>query len=77
MISPPIYYDYANAIVSYNRPGTVHTKNNALYGFFQRYLLQQAIAAFRWKMPDTWAKNYFLYSIAGDTSRSSTRISME
>ena len=61
MISPPIYYDHANAITSYNRPGTVHTKNNALYGFFQRYLLQQAIAAFRWKMPDTWAKNYFLY----------------
>ena len=41
MISPPIYYDHANAITSYNRPGTVHTKNNALYGFFQRYLLQR------------------------------------
>ena len=61
MINPPVYYDHANAITSYVRPGTVHTRNNALYQFFRRYLLQKAIAAFKWELPDTWEKNYFLY----------------
>lgn len=61
MINPPVYYDHANAIISYVRPGTIHTRNNALYQFFRRYLLQKAIAAFRWKLPETWEKNYFLY----------------
>lgn len=60
-VNPPIYYDHANAITSYNRPGTVHTRNNALYQYFRRYLLQLAIAAFKWKLPKTWARNYFLY----------------
>lgn len=61
MINPPVYYDHANAITSYVRPGTVHTRNNALYQFFRRYLLQKAIAAFKWELPETWEKNYFLY----------------
>lgn len=60
-INPPVYYDHVNAVTSYNRPGTVHTHNNALYQFFRRYLLQLAIGAFKWEMPATWAKNYFLY----------------
>ena len=61
MINPPVYYDHANAITSYVRPGTVHTRNNALYQFFRRYLLQEAIAAFKWELPTNWEKNYFLY----------------
>ena len=61
MINPPVFYDHANAITSYVRPGTVHTRNNALYQFFRRYLLQQAIAAFKWELPETWEENYFLY----------------
>lgn len=61
MINPPVYYDHANAITSYVRPGTVHTRNNALYQFFRRYLLQQAITAFKWELPETWEQNYFLY----------------
>lgn len=60
-MSPPIYYDYNNAITSYNRPGTVHVQNTALFQYFRRYLLQKAIAAFEWTMPENWAKNYFLY----------------
>ena len=60
-INPPVYYDHANAITSYNRPGTVHTRNSALYQYFRRYLLQLAIGAFKWDMPATWAKNYFLF----------------
>lgn len=61
MTQPPVYYDHANKVTSYNRPGTIHTRNNALYGFFRRYLIQKAIAAFKWTLPDSWAANYFLY----------------
>ena len=63
MINPqlPVYYDHANAVTSYQRPGTVKIRNTGTYNFFRRYLIQKAIAAFKWTMPDTWAANYFLY----------------
>ena len=63
MINPqfPVYYDHANAVTSYQRPGTVRIRNTGTYNFFRRYLIQKAIAAFKWTMPDTWAANYFLY----------------
>lgn len=59
----PVYYDHANASISLNRPGTVHTHNNALYHYFRRYLLQKAISVFEWKMPETWSRDYFLYCL--------------
>ena len=30
---------------------------------FQRYLLQKAISVFRWTIPSTWDKDYFLYCL--------------
>lgn len=30
---------------------------------FQRYLLQKAISVFKWTIPETWDKDYFLYSL--------------
>ena len=30
---------------------------------FQRYLLQKAISVFRWTIPETWDKDYFLYCL--------------
>lgn len=59
--APPAFYDFANAFTSYNRPGTVHTQNTVLTGYFRRYLLQKAMSVFKWKLPDTWQQNYFLY----------------
>ncbi len=50
-------YNLYNGVVS---PSTVHVKNTALAQFFKRYLLQQAMSVFEWKMPDYWARNYFL-----------------
>lgn len=35
--------------------------NDALSWMFARYLLQKAISVFKWRMPATWSKNYFLY----------------
>lgn len=59
--SPPIFYDYVNAATSNVRPGTVHVRDNGTYHFFRRYLVQKAVAAFKWTLPETWAENYFLY----------------
>ena len=61
MNTPPVYYDFANAWTSYNQPGTVHSQNTFLVQYFRRYLLQKAISVFKWKLPDGWARNYFLY----------------
>lgn len=58
---PPAFYDFANAFTSYNQPGTVHTQNTVLTSYFRRYLLQKAMSVFKWKLPDTWQRNYFLY----------------
>lgn len=61
MMQPPVYYDFANAWTSYNQPGTVHSQNTVLVGYFRRYLLQKAISVFKWNLPDGWARNYFLF----------------
>ena len=59
----PFYYDYINAANSLISPSTVHCRNTGLQRYLARYLIQKAIAVFKWKMPDTWAENYFLYSL--------------
>ena len=59
----PFYYDYINAANSLISPSTVHCRNTGLQRYFARYLIQKAIAVYKWKMPDTWAENYFLYSL--------------
>lgn len=63
MNGAPIFYDYQNAIISQSIPNTVHVKNVGLTRFFQRYLLQKAISVFKWKMPSTWSRDYFLYTL--------------
>lgn len=35
--------------------------NNNLSWMFKRYLLQKAISVFKWTIPATWNRNYFLY----------------
>lgn len=48
-------------MVSQVTPNTVHVKNVGLTRFFQRYLLQKAISVFKWKLPENWSRDYFLY----------------
>lgn len=60
MNNAPYSYDFINAYNSLVTPSTVHVKNTALAQFFKRYLLDEAFSVFEWKMPETWAENYFL-----------------
>lgn len=60
-VGAPVHYDYNNAYNSLISPSTMHVTNTGLQWYFRRYLLQKAIAVFKWKLPEKWAKNYFLY----------------
>lgn len=62
----PVYYDYQNAYNSRISPSTVHVKNTGLQWFFRRYLLQKIISVYKWEIPETWARNYFLYVLYCD-----------
>lgn len=57
----PETYDYINLYNARTSPSTVHVKNVALQRFFRRYLMQKAISVFKWEMPETWNRDYFLY----------------
>lgn len=57
----PETYDYINMYNSSFSPSTVHVKNTALQRFFRRYLFQKAISVFKWDLPETWNRDYFLY----------------
>ena len=58
---PPFYYNHLNAVNGLINPSTVHVSGTSLAQFYRKYLLQKAIARFDFTIPDTWAKNYFLY----------------
>lgn len=60
-VGAPVHYDYNNAYNSLISPSTMHVTNTGLQWYFRRYLLQKAIAVFKWKMPETWAQNYVKY----------------
>lgn len=57
----PAFYDHRNTANSLISPSTMHASDTGLQWYFRRYLLQKAIAVFKWDIPENWAKNYFLY----------------
>lgn len=59
----PVQYDYLNAYNAMQNPSTMHSSDTGLTAFFERYLLQRAISAFKWKMPKEWAENYVWYCL--------------
>lgn len=61
MSGAPFYYDYINSKISIQTPNTFHVHNTELAQYFRRYLMQKAISVFKWNLPDTWDKDYFLY----------------
>ena len=60
MSNPPYDYSVYNAYNGVISPSTVHVRSTGLARFFKRYLLQEAMSVFEWKMPESWARNYFL-----------------
>ena len=61
----PANYNYVNMATAAVSPSTVHGESG-LTAFFVRYLLQKAMSVFRYTLPGSWEKAYFLdtlYSI--------------
>ena len=61
--SPPFSYGYGNIIDSMSNPSGVVVTNTETAAFFRRYLLQKAMAVFKWTLPENWNASYFLYSL--------------
>lgn len=61
MYNIPVMYDYVNTANAHIEPSTVHIENTGLNFYFKKYLLEHAISVFDFKIPENWAKNYFLY----------------
>lgn len=60
---PPFYFDYKNRSYSAIQNFNVHVSDTGLSRYFQQYFLQRAISVFEWKIPNTWADNYFKYCL--------------
>lgn len=57
-------YEFINEYNGLRSPSTVHVTNTGLSRFFQRYLTEKIISVFEFEgIPETWAKNYFLYNL--------------
>ena len=54
-------YQISNIVNSAVTPGGVHLQNNWTATYFRKYLFEKAISVFKWKLPDTWDMDYFLY----------------
>lgn len=63
--SIPLSYDNKNLYNSAMSPSTVHCRNTNLQYYFRRYLMQKAISVFKWDLPETWDRDYFLYTLYG------------
>ncbi|UWG05232.1 MAG: Connector [Bacteriophage sp.] len=59
----PYSYEMINLFNSSYSPSTIHTKNTQLFMFFKKYLLEKVMSEFKFKLHETWDKNYFLYSL--------------
>ena len=64
-LSVPMGYDNKNLYNASISPSTVHCRNTNLQFYFRRYLMQKAISVFKWEIPETWDKDYFLYTLYG------------
>lgn len=63
MYNIPATYNQINEYNSRISPSTVHCKNTGLHRYYQRYLLMRAMSVFKFTLPDSWPKNYFLYTL--------------
>lgn len=61
----PVFYHDANIITAMGSPGIVHSTNTELVRYFKRYLYQKAISTVKIVIPETWNRDYFLYTLFG------------
>ena len=60
-VKVPASYDWQTLYNAQIDPSTVHVTNTGLDLFFTRYLIQDLVSQFEWKLPEGWDRDYFLY----------------
>lgn len=63
MFEIPASYQDKNVYNSQIIPSTVHCRDTRLQRYFKKYLFEKIISVYDWKIPETWDKDYFLYSL--------------
>lgn len=61
----PAEYDFINQYNWRMEPSHIHVKNTELANYYKRYLFKRAISVFDFKIPETWDKTYFTYTLFG------------
>lgn len=59
----PYSYNIENVYNSVVNPSMVHYIDNGTAKFYTRYFLQKAMSVFKWKLPELWDTDYFLYTL--------------
>lgn len=57
------YYDFINQAESQVSPSSIKPRDNATTRMYTRLFLQRAMSVFDWTIPETWNRNYFLYTL--------------
>lgn len=61
----PFNYRDINEFNRHVSPSTVHTRNNALFDYFRKYLMERVFSVYKISIPEWWkaGREYFLYSL--------------
>lgn len=62
-MNAPYTWQTINSVTWAYSPSTLHTRNNELFSFFRKYLIQKLLSVFKFKLPEKWAENYFMYTL--------------
>jgi hypothetical protein len=59
-------YEMINKVMSQYNPSSIHTKDTALFHYYQRYLFQKVMSVFEFKgLNPNWPENYFYTVLFG------------
>ena len=61
----PYSQSFISSVNGLVTPSMAHVQDSLLTAFFRKYLLQKAMSVFKWKLPETWSEDYFLYTLYG------------
>ena len=65
-VNIPANYEMINLYNSSFSPSEIHCRDTKLQAYYRKYLLQKIMAVYKWNgLPETWDKDYFLYSLFG------------
>lgn len=63
--TPPFFYNTLNSVDGMIHPSFLHVHNTGLARFFKRYLLQDVLSVFSFKLPEWWDADFFRYNLLG------------